>query len=149
VRLILFLTLLALCPASTLRADTTLDTCLQSHLDAVFRGESVAQHLDVAMLAGEVGSSSHEAVSAVIATLLDAKVAKFAKRYRGTTVTTDANQPSSRTVTGSLTTPDGKIFRFTSTHGGNPCYIANLSIGRIFALESWLRKHRKIATITK
>ncbi len=149
VRLILFLTLLALCPVSILRADTTLDTCLQSHLDAVFDGESVAQHLDVAMLAREVGSNSREVVTAAIVAILDAKVTKFTKRYRGTIVATDANQPSARMVTGSLTTPDGKTIRFSATHSGNPCYIANLSIGRIFGLEGWLRKQPEVAATTK
>lgn len=148
--------MLALCLATSVTAETDLQTCLQDRLDAVLGDAPIGEHTDIStmtMLVLEAtGKPSSQAVRQETATFIDnlltEKISKNGKKYRGTkvTITDKSSDPSS--VTGRLTTPSGQKFPFVATLGSN-CRIVDLRIAKIFTLSQWIQRQINVKALVQ
>lgn len=148
--------MLALCLATSVAAETGLQTCLQDRLDDVLSGGPIGAHTDIDTMTKLVleatGKPSSQAVRQETATFIDnlltEKISKNGKKYRGTkvTITDKSSDPSS--VTGRLMTPAGQKFLFVATLGSN-CRIVDLRIAKIFTLSQWIQRQIKAKALVQ
>lgn len=146
--------MLALCLASSVAAETDLQTCLQNHLDDVLGGAPIGEHTDIGKMtklvleATDTPSSPavRQETATFIENLLTEKIAKNGKKYRGTKVTIAGQPPDPSKVAGRLTTPSGQSYRFEATLGSS-CRVADLRVAKVFTLSQWIQRQINVKAL--